>query len=1105
MRETVRRALRLAAAFALVLPAVVPASVAGVGGVAVEPRVASAPVAVASAAAPSAVATGPAVDSHILVSMKSGRSASLLAGRYGVSASGISSSGRLTVVKVPAGTTAAQLAAELAQDPNVAASSPDFVRHPTGSYTSTPTDSAYLDSRPMIIDGVSVPFARSWWERDTTMSAMWGALGATTYGPRATGDAIKVAVIDTGFYMNHPDAGSHIVAGKDEFNTYSFASRQYTTDMDVTPVPPSGSDYTTEIASHGTCVAGEISAATNNATGVAGVSWDTTVLVYKVMGTCIDSGGPTLPKGGVVMLDSAIINAIYDATNAGAKIISMSLGGEATDTVLEDAINYAYGHGVLVCAATGNDGKSGADYPAAYDHVVGVGAYQLGNGGTRVRSSFSNYGPGLDVLAPGEYVWGMTEPHSNLSGTVGYDWWRGTSMATPAFAGMAALVWRFAPALSVDEITNYMEANATPGSSSSRPSSGYGWGYVNPTAVYAKLKTDFAYLATPTVTASALTSRTVVPVRWNAVSGRSVTYDVSVDGAKVASATASTAATLTLAEGAHAVVVTPRSVYNWTSGAGTTATVVVDTMAPTISSLTFDEQTGIVSWTTSEAGKPSTTLYSVDGGATRTISGTSYDPSTDGLSGGTHTFRMQVIDAAGNVSAPRSIQFTYDAPPAAPVITSASTSTATYALTWQPVTGADTYQVRLNGSSLVDTAGLSATMTLGGGPNGVGVRAVAANGGSTLYSAWTTATVTYTMPPPGRPSVVSVDSSVTAQSTATVAWGPGENALSYEYRVNGAKPVPVRLGEYVTVTLAKGQNSIEVRSWNTSGYSGWASVNVTFVPPVPAAPALAASVAGTAMNLVTLNWGAVPGAVSYDYRVGAGSYTTTGATSVALSGALVAGTNILGVRSRSAYDDTSQWVTVTVAYTPPTVSAVLLGAQGRIVATLWGSNGVPLGETPVLIEQSYDGTSWSPLAETTSTLSGQLNFPVRPSRITYYRLTYAGGVSVVVRADVKPLLYAPVVPSSHSRSGFTVYGYLKPRHTAGGHNVRIKAYLYNSRSRTYVLKRTFALKNYNYSSYTKYSGRIALPYSGTWRLFAYYARTAAFAAATSGYRKVVIR
>jgi subtilisin family serine protease len=1114
MRQTVRRALRLAAALALVLPLVVPPSAPSVGATAAPSRVASMPAAVATAPAPSVIATGPAVDSHILVSMKPGRSASMLAGRYGVSASGISSSGRVVTVRVPAGKSAAQLAAELAQDPDVAGSSQDFVRRPTGSYTSTPNDSAYIDGTPGIIDGVTVPFARSWWERDATMSAMWGALGASTYGPRATGDAIKVAVIDTGFYTNHPDAGSHIVAGKDEFESYSFATGRYTTDMNVSPASPQASGNDTETASHGTCVAGEISAATNNGVGVAGVSWDTTVLVYKVMGTTSDSGyvgGELVPKGTVLILDSAIVNAINDATKAGAKVISMSLGGEATDTVLQAAIDNAYQQGVLVCAATGNGtnndgvGKSGVEYPARGNHVVGVGAYQLGNGGTRQPCSFSNWGPGLDVLAPGLDVWGMTAPNYNQSGTVGYGWWSGTSMATPAFAGMAALVWRFAPALSVDEITTYMETNASPGSSSSRPSSDFGWGYANPTAAYASLKSDFAYLATPTVTASALTSRSVVPVRWNTVNGRGVTYDVTLDGAKVASATASTATTLTLADGAHAVVVTPRSVYNWTSGAGTTATVVVDTVAPTISGLAVDPVTDVVSWTTSEAGKPSTTLYSVDGDTTRTISGTTYDPAAYGLSVGVHTFNVQVVDAAGNASASRSVRFTYDGHPAAPVVTSATTSTATYTLTWQPIIGADTYQVRLNGAALADTAGLSATMTLAGGPNDVGVRTVSTASGSTMYSAWATVTVTYTMPLPGRPSGVSVDSSVTSQPTATVAWGQGDYALSYEYHVNNGEVVNVGLSEYVTIALAKGQNSIGVRSRNTSGVSTWTPVNLTFAPPAPAAPTLAESTIGTALNSVTLSWGAVRGAVSYDYRLGAGSYSTTAATGVSLAGVLVAGTNVLGVRSRSAYDDTSQWATVTVTYTPPTISPVVLGSQGRIVATLWASNGLPLAEAPVLIEQSYDGISWSQVAETTSTLSGLLDFTVKPSRITYYRLTYADGVSVVVRADVKPLLYTPVAASRHTRSGFTVYGYLKPRHAAGARNVRIKAYLYNTHSHTYVLKRTFTLKNYNYSSYTKYSGRIALPYTGTWHLYAYYSQTTSFVSATSGYRKVVIR
>ncbi|MEI8084088.1 MAG: S8 family serine peptidase, partial [Actinomycetes bacterium] len=430
---------------------------------------------------------------------------------------------------------------------------------------------------------------KSWWLRDINwnsgmdIASIWSSLEATTFPARASGSAIKVAVIDTGFYLTHPDKGTNIVTGKDEFATYDGVTDVLTKDLDVTPVDPSAPLNAVTTASHGTCVAGQISAGTNNGVGVAGITYDSTVLVYKVQGVWID-GDPVngFPAGSAVIFDSAIIDAIDDATAAGAKVINMSLAGEKYSQSLQDAIDRAWSSGVLVVAATGNTGTSnGVQYPGANAHVVGVGSYTPAGtaGGVptgKVRSDFTDYGVGrdaagaganngrLDILAPGQGVWGLIQPGYDYdgSGTVyepGYYWWQGTSMASPAFAGMAAMVWRFAPALTPDQIADLFCTTASPGSWSSD----LGYGYVNPTAAYARLKSDYPYLLAPaSLTMPASSETSAVALSWSAVAGTAVSYDVSDNGAFLKNVTG-LSTTVVLSGGSHLISVTPRSDYNW--------------------------------------------------------------------------------------------------------------------------------------------------------------------------------------------------------------------------------------------------------------------------------------------------------------------------------------------------------------------------------------------------------------------------------------------------------------------------------------------------------------------------------------------------------------
>jgi len=513
----------------------------------------------------------------------------------GVSASDVRPGrNRTAAVKTPTGKSDAEFLAQLKASPDVEYAEPNYIRRL--AYAVPPNDPDYLSGDAFAFGG-SPPIhrAKSWWLRDLNgnsgmdVESVWGALEGAAFAVRAPGSAKTVAVIDSGLYATHPDAGANIVGGKDEFATYTASTGILTTDDDVTPVDPGAPLNEVQYASHGTCVAGQISAGTDNGVGVAGASYDTSVVVYKVQGVWTD-GAPAegYPPGCAVIFDEAVINAIYDATDAGAKVINISIAGPDYSSVMQDAIDYAWANGVLVVAATGNSGTyNGVQYPAANKHVVGVGSYAVTGTGSKTRSSFTDFGIGcdpsagpnngqIDLLAPGQWIYGLIQPGYDHDGpgdayAPGYYWWSGTSMASPAFAGMAAMMWRFSPELTPDELATLFYASAV------NAGDNLGYGYLNLTGAYAKLKANYPYLLAPaTLYLPPATNDPEVPVSWTPVTGRAVSYDIHDNGAFLKNLT-STSTTLTLAEGSHEVSVTPRSVYNWWDPATTkTGTVVVD-------------------------------------------------------------------------------------------------------------------------------------------------------------------------------------------------------------------------------------------------------------------------------------------------------------------------------------------------------------------------------------------------------------------------------------------------------------------------------------------------------------------------------------------------
>ncbi len=253
--------------------------------------------------------------------------------------------------------------------------------------------------------------------------------------------AVTVAVIDTGVDYTHPDIAPNYAGGDD----FVF--------LDGDPMDDHG---------HGTHVAGTIAAALDNLTGnpaeaegVAGVAPNARIRAYKVCrsdGTCDDFA-----------IQQAIARAVVD----GANVINMSLGDAQYSQSLNDAVQDAWQAGVVIVAGAGNDGTTAPFYPAAFDNVVSVAAFDEDHR----RPAFSNYGSWVDISAPGNVImstYPMAEctPSSTAGDTGCYAWNTGTSMATPHVAGAAALIWSRSDVTSNSQVVDILLNSADGGGAS---------------------------------------------------------------------------------------------------------------------------------------------------------------------------------------------------------------------------------------------------------------------------------------------------------------------------------------------------------------------------------------------------------------------------------------------------------------------------------------------------------------------------------------------------------------------------------------------------------------------------------------------------------------
>ncbi len=271
---------------------------------------------------------------------------------------------------------------------------------------------------------------------DPLFNQQWGLSNSSTIGVDisasaawnyATGNGVKIAIIDRGIDMCHVDLAPNIID-----------SLSYDTDNNVSP-----SQVTGAVTAHGTHCAGIAAAVKDNGIHIAGVAPDAKIIPISNCLITIAQTPFNLAKG------------IVWAYQHGADIISNSWhyspGHPEIEEAIQDAFKYGRnGKGCIITFAVGNDSTNQISFPAnCNDTILAVGAIDS----IGMRAGYSNYGAGLDIVAPGDHI------ISTLPGDqTGYN--SGTSMACPHVAGVAALILERNPELTVTQVNSIICSSA---------------------------------------------------------------------------------------------------------------------------------------------------------------------------------------------------------------------------------------------------------------------------------------------------------------------------------------------------------------------------------------------------------------------------------------------------------------------------------------------------------------------------------------------------------------------------------------------------------------------------------------------------------------------
>ena len=345
---------------------------------------------------------------EVVVKFRSGADVAAFALGRGLTVGDVGRGGRFHVLRGAAAGSERAVAAQLGGAAEVEWAEPNYLRQPTA-----------VDARLWAFynpGGLNMRYTSGKNKGQFISSSYASILDAdedNVEGYAAGGADVVVGSIDTGADLAHSEftsaacGGNRVIAGRDWYNN------------DNDPTDDNG---------HGSHTSGTMAGCTVGVAGVSGAAPHVRIYVQKVCGR---RGCPS----------AAIANAITAAADyPGLVAMNLSLGGTSESQAEINAINYAVNtKGVLVIASAGNSGSGTVACPACDPNAISVASTTWRD----ERASYSQYGPGLDIAAPGGQCYSNTTPEGCVYSaykTGGYAWLQGTSMAAPQVTGTAGIV-----------------------------------------------------------------------------------------------------------------------------------------------------------------------------------------------------------------------------------------------------------------------------------------------------------------------------------------------------------------------------------------------------------------------------------------------------------------------------------------------------------------------------------------------------------------------------------------------------------------------------------------------------------------------------------------
>ncbi|HEU4564007.1 MAG TPA: S8 family serine peptidase [Gemmatimonadaceae bacterium] len=336
---------------------------------------------------------------EVIVKLRDAAQAQSVAAAHGLAVGYAGYRGAFVVMRGAAGAERAA-AARLAGDARVLYAEPNYLRQPTAINSNL---WAFYNPGGLNMKYTSGRYSGQFISSSYASVADADEDNIESYA--AGGADVVIGSIDTGVDLTHPEFTGRLIAGKD----------WYSNDND-----PSDED------GHGTHTTGTMAGSTVGVAGVSGAAPHVRVYVQRV---CGKRGCPT----------SAIVSAIRAAADYGVVAMNLSLGGSSESQAEKDAISYALSKNALVIASAGNDGTGTVSCPACDPNAISVAATTWQD----KLASYSNWGSGLDIAAPGGQCYSNTTPEGCIYSAYkggGYAWLQGTSMAAPQVTGTAAIV-----------------------------------------------------------------------------------------------------------------------------------------------------------------------------------------------------------------------------------------------------------------------------------------------------------------------------------------------------------------------------------------------------------------------------------------------------------------------------------------------------------------------------------------------------------------------------------------------------------------------------------------------------------------------------------------